>query len=119
MDNKIILYHGSEKIIENPIFGAGKKNNDFGLGFYCTESNDLAKEWAVSSLNDGYSNKYTLDTEYLKILNLNMTKENIPDKISVKIDFKENFGKNILKISEDGTIKQVILKMLTSIKIME
>lgn len=48
-----------------------------------------------------------------------MTKENIPDKISVKIDFKENFGKNILKISEDGTIKQVILKMLTSIKIME
>ena len=31
MDNKIILYHGSEKIIENPIFGAGKKNNDFGV----------------------------------------------------------------------------------------
>ena len=55
----------------------------------------------------------------LKILNLNITKENIPDKISVKTDFKGNFGKNILKISEDGTIKQVILKMLTSIKIME
>lgn len=44
MDNKIILYHESEKIIENPIFGVGKKNNDFGLGFYCTQSNDLAKE---------------------------------------------------------------------------
>lgn len=71
MEKEIILYHGSEKIIENPVFGAGKKNNDFGLGFYCTQSNDLAKEWAVSSLNDGYSNKYTLDTEYLKILNLN------------------------------------------------
>ena len=59
MDNKIILYHGSEKIIENPIFGAGKKNNDFGLGFYCTESNDLAKEWAVSSLNLN-SSDYTI-----------------------------------------------------------
>ena len=53
MEKEIILYHGSEKIIENPVFGAGKKNNDFGLGFYCTQSNDLAKEWAVSSLNDG------------------------------------------------------------------
>ena len=32
MEKEIILYHGSEKIIENPVFGAGKKNNDFGLG---------------------------------------------------------------------------------------
>ena len=55
----------------------------------------------------------------LKTLNLNITNENIPDKISVKIDFKCNFGKNILKISEDGTVRQVILKMLTSIKITE
>ena len=70
MDNKIILYHGSEKIIENPIFGAGKKNNDFGLGFYCTESNDLAKEWAVCRPNDknGWVHKYELDTDGLEIL---------------------------------------------------
>lgn len=33
MDNKMILYHGSEKIIENPIFGAGKKNNVLGWDF--------------------------------------------------------------------------------------
>ena len=69
MDNKIILYHGSEKIIENPIFGAGKKNNDFGLGFYCTESNDLAKEWAVCRPNEqnGWVHKYELNTKNLKI----------------------------------------------------
>ena len=88
MDNKIILYHGSEKIIENPIFGAGKKNNDFGLGFYCTESNDLAKEWAVSSLNDGYSNKYTLDTEYLKILNLNSSDYTILNWIAILVEHR-------------------------------
>lgn len=88
MDNKIILYHGSEKIIENPIFGAGKKNNDFGLGFYCTESNDLAKEWAVSSLNNGFSNKYTLDTEYLKVLNLNSSDYTILNWIAILVEHR-------------------------------
>ena len=71
MDKKITIYHGSKQIVEVPVFGEGRKNNDFGLGFYCTESNDLAKEWAVSSLRDGFSNRYSLDTEYLNILNLN------------------------------------------------
>ena len=75
MDNKtsnlITIYHGSPQIVDTPTFGLGRKHNDFGLGFYCTESNELAKEWAVSSLRDGFSNRYTLDTEYLRILKLN------------------------------------------------
>ena len=70
MEKKITLFHGSEKVIEHPVFGAGKKHNDFGLGFYCTESEALAKEWAVSSLRDGFANRYTLDTEYLRVLHL-------------------------------------------------
>ena len=58
MNQKITLYHGSEQIIESPTFGLGKQNNDFGLGFYCTESEELAKEWAVSSLRNGFVNRY-------------------------------------------------------------
>ena len=42
------LYHGSKDIIEHPRYGAGKPYNDYGRGFYCTESLDLAKEWAVA-----------------------------------------------------------------------
>ena len=64
MEKKITLFHGSGKAIEHPVFGA-EKNNDFGIGFYCTESEALTKEWAVSSLRDGFANRYTLDTEYL------------------------------------------------------
>lgn len=71
MDKHITLFHGSESIIEKPVFGAGKRNNDFGLGFYCTADEKLAKEWAVSSLRDGFANRYLLDTEYLRILHLN------------------------------------------------
>ena len=71
MDRNITIYHGSRQIIEVPVFGEGREHNDFGRGFYCTESNDLAKEWAVTSVNNGFSNRYTLDTEYLNILRLN------------------------------------------------
>lgn len=39
------IYHGSNKIIEKPLFGFGKTYNDYGLGFYCTEVLDMAKEW--------------------------------------------------------------------------
>lgn len=85
MDKIITIYHGSEKIVEKPIFGGGRKNNDFGLGFYCTASKELAKEWAVSNLYDGISNCYTLDTEYLNILNLNSSDYSILNWIAVLV----------------------------------
>lgn len=88
MDKLITIYHGSKQIIEEPVFGEGKRNNDFGLGFYCTESDELAKEWAVSSLRDGFSNKYTLDTEYLKILNLNSPEYTILNWITLLIEHR-------------------------------
>ncbi|MBE6842079.1 MAG: DUF3990 domain-containing protein [Ruminococcus sp.] len=88
MDKIITIYHGSEHIIETPTFGIGKKNNDYGLGFYCTESDALAKEWAVSSLRNGFSNCYTLDTEYLNILNLNCPDYTILNWIAVLVEHR-------------------------------
>lgn len=88
MEKLITIYHGSKQIVETPVFGVGKKNNDFGLGFYCTESNDLAKEWAVTSLQDGFSNRYTLDTEYLNILNLNSPGYTILNWIAVLVEHR-------------------------------
>lgn len=68
---KTTIYHGSEKIIEKPIFGYGKTYNDYGLGFYCTDSLELAKEWSVDADRSGYANEYEIETDGLKILNLN------------------------------------------------
>ena len=67
---KLTLYHGSNKIVSNPVFGKGKSYNDYGLGFYCTQSNELAKEWACPTLDDGFSNCYELETEGLSVLDL-------------------------------------------------
>ena len=88
MSRLMTIYHGSKQIVEVPTFGLGRKNNDFGLGFYCTESNDLAKEWAVSSLSDGFSNRYTLDTEYLNVLNLNSPDYTILNWIAVLVEHR-------------------------------
>ena len=88
MDKQITIYHGSNQIVKTPTFGLGRKNNDFGLGFYCTESVDLAKEWAVSSLKNGFVNQYTLDTEYLNILNLNTSDYTILNWIAVLVEHR-------------------------------
>ena len=71
--------------METPQFGVGKPYNDYGQGFYCTESEELAKEWAVSSLRNGFVNRYSLDTEYLKILNLNSPNYTILNWIAVLV----------------------------------
>lgn len=65
------LYHGSSNIIERPLFGYGKPYNDYGLGFYCTDSLEMAKEWGVDRERNGYANCYEIDCEGLRILNLN------------------------------------------------
>ena len=88
MEKWITLYHGSEQLVEEPTFGKGRVNNDFGLGFYCTESEALAKEWAVSSLRNGFANRYTLDTEYLNILNLNSPDYTILNWIAVLVEHR-------------------------------
>ena len=88
MQKRLTVYHGSKQIVEVPTFGLGRKNNDFGPGFYCTESSDLAKEWAVSSLSDGFANRYILNTEYLNILNLNSPDYTILNWIAVLVQHR-------------------------------
>ena len=86
MDKTLTLFHGSEQVIDMPAFGLGKKHNDFGPGFYCTESEELAKEWAVSSARSGFANRYALDTEDLSVLHLNSPDYTILNWIAVLLE---------------------------------
>lgn len=65
------LYHGSEKILKKPVFGFGKAENDYGRGFYCTEIEDMAKEWSTGEDHDGFANHYVIETKGLSVLDLN------------------------------------------------
>jgi len=70
MEQEKVLYHGSERIVERPVFGQGKPYNDYGRGFYCTESKELAKEWACQKEADGFASRYRLPMEGLSVLRL-------------------------------------------------
>jgi len=67
----MIVYHGSDHIIETPLYNGSKRTNDYGYGFYTTENKELAMEWACSDNRDGFANIYELNTDGLHILNLN------------------------------------------------
>lgn len=70
MPSDLTLYHGSPQIIRQPVLGVGNPHNDYGLGFYCTRSLDLAKEWACGPTAGGYANRYLLNRNGLSTLNL-------------------------------------------------
>ncbi len=67
----MILYHGSEHIIEKPLFHGGRKNNDYGYGFYCTEFPDMAREWSAAPGRMGILNRYDFDMDGLSVMDLN------------------------------------------------
>lgn len=67
----MILYHGSEKIVREPLWGAGSAANDYGRGFYCTEKAELGREWACRNGRDGFLNRYEIDMDGLNVIDLN------------------------------------------------
>ncbi|MDE7434715.1 MAG: DUF3990 domain-containing protein [Lachnospiraceae bacterium] len=83
------IYHGSKDIIKKPVFGYGKIYNDYGLGFYCTDRLEMAKEWGVDIGCDGYANCYTIDCGDLTILNLNSDKYCILHWLAILLENRE------------------------------
>ena len=69
---KIQVYHGSDHIIQTPVYLGGKDDNDYGNGFYTTEYEDRAKSWAALNGDPSHSivNKYELDLNGLNVLDL-------------------------------------------------
>lgn len=86
MNSTMIIYHGSPSIIENPKFGAGNPRNDYGLGFYCTEEIELAKEWACVKGKGGVANRYSLNMDGLKVMHLSGSEYHILNWLSILLN---------------------------------
>lgn len=74
--NKIILYHVGLFEIKEPDVYHGRKNADFGQGFYLSNDLNFCLKWARFE-NDKvtYLNKYELDLNDLKIKSFEKDKE--------------------------------------------
>ncbi|MBQ7942201.1 MAG: DUF3990 domain-containing protein [Muribaculaceae bacterium] len=61
----ILLYHGSSTIISEPLVNIGRKNLDFGPGFYLTSIYKQAEQWARRiSIQRGSSTAYVSHYEF-------------------------------------------------------
>ena len=64
----MILFHGSNMIVEHPDVSKSRANLDFGRGFYLTSYKDQAMEWArrKAFLSGGIAlvNQYDVDDEF-------------------------------------------------------
>lgn len=70
------LYHVGFEIIKNPDIKHGRKNADFGQGFYLSPNHVFSLRWArVSKDSNTYINTYELDTTNLKIKEFKRDKE--------------------------------------------
>ena len=87
MERKI--YHGTDHIVRMPVFGAGRQYNDFGLGFYCTESAQYAAEWAVGRDRNGFVSAYSIDPDGLMTINLCGPQYNALHWLSLLLTFRE------------------------------
>lgn len=77
------VYHGSDHIIEKPLYNGSKRTNDYGYGFYTTKNLELAKEWACADNRDGYANCYDACFEGLSILDLQKPEYNILNWLAI------------------------------------
>lgn len=103
------IYHGSTLIIEKPVFGKGNNMNDYGLGFYCTENIELAKEWACKTLNDGFANKYSINESGLDILNLTSNNWHILNWLAILLENRSfEIGNPIAKEAKEYIIQTFI-----------
>ena len=83
------LFHGSQSIIKAPVWGQGKRYNDYGLCFYCTDSLEMAKEWGVGKGRNGFANCYEINCEGLSILDLNGVEFTILHWLTVLLQNRE------------------------------
>ena len=47
MKDGVIVYHGGTQIVESPLCKFGRRNLDFGQGFYVTDIRQQAVDWAI------------------------------------------------------------------------
>ena len=81
----MILYHGSNLIVENPNLKLSRKNLDFGPGFYTTVNRDQAIEFALKvAIRKRQKNQsvsvYGFDSETAKQI-LNSLEFSLPDRL--------------------------------------
>ena len=92
-DFLVLCYHGSRQIVEHPDLLYSRNDIDFGVGFYMTSDETMAKKWACNK-HSSYLNVYQLDISNLNIYNFDADQEwleyCVANRFQEKPDFDES-----------------------------
>ena len=94
MPNKeIVLYHGSNVVVEKPQILISGFYKDFGYGFYCTRLEKQARKWALTKQGASIVSIYNYEpAEDLKILSFSvMTDEWLDFVVDRRRGIKHNY----------------------------
>ena len=72
----IRIYHGSREIIKEPDYNYHNDVSDLKRGFYCTDDEELAKEWACKRTQEDKGKHFTA---YLNVFDFDDTVAEIKD----------------------------------------
>lgn len=70
---EIKVYHGSTCEVQKPSLAYGRKDADFGVGFYVTSDKDMAEKWAARKRNS-IVNVYSIDLDNLNGVEFELNK---------------------------------------------
>ena len=102
----MLVYHGSDHIIEKPVYNGSKRTNDYGYGFYTTESIELAKEWACSDQRNGFANIYEFNPEGLSMLRLNSPEYNILNWLAILTKYRSYWQNGSIEKKKKNYLQQ-------------
>ena len=100
------VYHGSDHIIETPVYNGSKRTNDYGFGFYTTESIELAKEWACLDNQNGFANSYEVDFDGLSVLNLNSPEYSVLNWLAILTEYRTYWQNNSIAAEAKEYLQQ-------------
>ncbi|MBP5216673.1 MAG: DUF3990 domain-containing protein [Bacilli bacterium] len=100
------LFYGSKTFFQKPTFGVGNPCNDYGLGFYLTDSFEMAELWACQNKEGGFALSFSLDSTGLRILRLDDASEKgILEWITLLVKHRFPYGE---KMANKQTIDWLI-----------
>lgn len=101
----MLVYHTGYQIIEKPDVYHGRKNADFGQGFYLSNNEEFSKRWARERKGiNTYLNRYELDLTGLQVKYLSRDEEwfqYIYHNRSGGVDYRKEYDVIIGPIAND------------------
>lgn len=109
------VYHGSDQIVSRPRILNPNRHMDFGKGFYTTESEEQAENWAIKIMNrrnsiQAFVSIYEYEiSDDLKVLKFDAPTEEWFDFVySNRLDvIKHDFDIIIGPVADDGIVQTI------------